>query len=604
MPDRRHDVKPVSALQSPVVTEAKGPGASTRALLPPNQWLGPVTTVGALLSRWLRRQTPIAYLPKRGFQECGRIRYQEWTPRLEGFGVVDADEASDVLVLDAEPFQTSGLGPAEHRAVHVDRLDLAWVRVGDIDREIECAPRSLHPAVAIEQSFDLVRFGICKRITTGHLVPFRESGVEHGVRDDIGDGLVVRMHARAIGGEHEARPVAANDSGDSQAGRWRVLEESVVKVQNLPARPEELGGTRSLLTARAVRRIARRLAVAQVDDEYAQPASGQGGNRAAHDYLDVIRVGADRDHVERFPSVNLCGHSKSQPTRCGVFRTPANISPPPRERRGSRPANCGDSSQQRRGTRRVGAIPAPPLSWATGCVRTIGGSSNHLLRRFDAMQLPFTEAQFLEVFRAYNAALWPVVVGLWLVTFAFTVALLRGRAHPVALGALTAVHWAWSGVAYHAVFFTRINPAAWLFAGLFVAEAVAFLWFGVLKRRLVFDVAWTPRHVLAAVFLLYSLVYPLLVLLTGHQFPSAPLFAVPCPTTLFTAGVLLTGEASAPRSLFVIPIAWSFVGGSAALVLGMTPDLMLFAAGVCLVAYGVMPGLLRRTGLEASDRAR
>jgi hypothetical protein len=49
-------------------------------------------------------------------------------------------------------------------------------------------------------------------------------------------------------------------------------------------------------------------------------------------------------------------------------------------------------------------------------------------------------------------------------------------------------------VAYHAVFFTRINPAAWFFAALFVGEALAFLWFGVLKRRLAFDVAWTPRR--------------------------------------------------------------------------------------------------------------
>jgi hypothetical protein len=203
------------------------------------------------------------------------------------------------------------------------------------------------------------------------------------------------------------------------------------------------------------------------------------------------------------------------------------------------------------------------------------------------MQLPFTEAQFLEVFRAYNVAFWPVVVGLWLATFALTVELLRGRAHPVALNALTAVHWAWSGVIYHAVFFTRINPAAWLFAGLFVLEAGAFFWFGVVKRRLVFRVARTPRDLFAVGFLIYSLAYPLLVWLTGHQFPSAPLYAVPCPTTLFTAGVLLTSAPPLPRSLLVVPIVWSIVGGSAALLLGMTPDLMLFAAGVCLVAYGL-----------------
>jgi hypothetical protein len=208
------------------------------------------------------------------------------------------------------------------------------------------------------------------------------------------------------------------------------------------------------------------------------------------------------------------------------------------------------------------------------------------------MPLPFTEAQFLEVFRAYNVALWPVVIGLWLVTLALTVALLSGRAHATALSALTVFHWAWSGVVYHAVFFTQINPAAWLFAGLFVAEALALLWCGVVKGRLAFDLGWTPRHGLAAVFLLYSLGYPVLVWLSGHRFPSAPLFAVPCPTTLFTTAVLLAAT-RVPRLLLAVPIVWSMVGGSAAVLLGMTPDLMLFSAAVCLAVQGVRPGLIQ-----------
>jgi len=44
------------------------------------------------------------------------------------------------------------------------------------------------------------------------------------------------------------------------------------------------------------------------------------------------------------------------------------------------------------------------------------------------MHLPFTEPQFLQVFGAYNVALWPVVVALWLVTLAFTVEVLPARA--------------------------------------------------------------------------------------------------------------------------------------------------------------------------------
>jgi hypothetical protein len=36
--------------------------------------------------------------------------------------------------------------------------------------------------------------------------------------------------------------------------------------------------------------------------------------------------------------------------------------------------------------------------------------------------------------------------------------------------------WLWNAVVYHAVFFTRINPAAWLFAGLFLVQAALFFW--------------------------------------------------------------------------------------------------------------------------------
>jgi hypothetical protein len=88
-------------------------------------------------------------------------------------------------------------------------------------------------------------------------------------------------------------------------------------------------------------------------------------------------------------------------------------------------------------------------------------------------------------------------------------------------------------------------------------------------------------------FLAYSLVYPILVLFSGHEFPRAPAFAVPCPTALFTAGVLFAVVPPVPRWLFIVPVAWSVVGGSAALVLGMTPDLLLFVAGVSLLIYAI-----------------
>jgi hypothetical protein len=216
------------------------------------------------------------------------------------------------------------------------------------------------------------------------------------------------------------------------------------------------------------------------------------------------------------------------------------------------------------------------------------------------MRVPFTPQQFLDVFGAYNSTAWPVVIALWLVTFAFGVRLVRGQAQSVALSALAAAHWAWSGLVYHALFFTDINPAAWLFAGVFLLEAFGFVWFGMVRRTLVFDWGRTPRHAVAGALFVYSLAYPFLVLASGHDVPRAPLFAVPCPTMLFTAALLLTAVRPAPVLVFLIPVMWGAIGGTAAVALGVTPDLMLFVAAACLVVYVALPFIVRvRTPLRS-----
>ena len=169
--------------------------------------------------------------------------------------------------------------------------------------------------------------------------------------------------------------------------------------------------------------------------------------------------------------------------------------------------------------------------------------------------------------------------------------LVRGRARSATLSALAAIHWAWSGLVYHALFFTDINPPAWLFAGVFLVEAFAFLWFGMVRRTLVFEWGRTARHAVAGILFAYSLAYPFLVLASGHDVPRAPLFAVPCPTTLFTAALLLTAVRPAPVLVFVIPVMWA--AGTAAIALGVTPDLMLFVVAVCLVVYVALPFIVR-----------
>ncbi len=103
------------------------------------------------------------------------------------------------------------------------------------------------------------------------------------------------------------------------------------------------------------------------------------------------------------------------------------------------------------------------------------------------MRLPFTKEQFFDLFAAYNGAVWPAIVALWIASVIVSVLLLRSQRPPDRwISALLAAHWAWSALAYHLAFFTRINPAAWAFAALFLLQAVAFFWYGVVQGRLAF----------------------------------------------------------------------------------------------------------------------
>jgi hypothetical protein len=219
--------------------------------------------------------------------------------------------------------------------------------------------------------------------------------------------------------------------------------------------------------------------------------------------------------------------------------------------------------------------------------------------------MPFTHDQFLDVFGRYNQALWPVVVALWLVSAAAVLWLLRaGSAASRFIAALLSFHWAWSALAYHAAFFSAINPGAWLFAALFLFEAGCVLWLGVVTARLRFSNGRSARHVAGYALVVYALAYPGLSVLSGHTWPRAPMFAVPCPTTLLTAGLLLVADSASLWLACVVPIIWASVAGSAAILLGIPADFALFVAAAALASRVAALAVAGRKRAQACDKAQ
>ncbi len=210
------------------------------------------------------------------------------------------------------------------------------------------------------------------------------------------------------------------------------------------------------------------------------------------------------------------------------------------------------------------------------------------------MKVPFTQEAFLGVFSAYNQAIWPVLPLVYLVGVALPALVLVRRStvpgRPAAL--LLAVLWLWMGGVYHIGFFSRINPAAYLFGALFIVQGLLLIMFAFARGGLPLRFRGGARDWTGGAFVLYALVvYPLIGYLSGHGYPQAPLFGVaPCPTTIFTFGILLWSQRRVPWYLFVIPLLWSLLGFSAAASFGIIEDFGLPVAGI----LGTTLILLRR----------
>lgn len=214
------------------------------------------------------------------------------------------------------------------------------------------------------------------------------------------------------------------------------------------------------------------------------------------------------------------------------------------------------------------------------------------------MTLPFSTAQFFAVFGAYNSAIWPMPVLVYVAALPAVVLLFTpGLAADRAISCLLAAMWGFAGIVYHWGFFYPINRAALLFGLAFIAQAVVFLVLGAVRRQLHFGWQVTPRCIIGAGLICYSMVvYPAAGWALGHPFPNLPLFGVaPCPILIFTFGCLLMLQSPVAWWAIVIPIAWSIIGGSAAVLLDVPQDLMLPVSGVLTVGLLVTarPRLLR-----------
>jgi len=216
--------------------------------------------------------------------------------------------------------------------------------------------------------------------------------------------------------------------------------------------------------------------------------------------------------------------------------------------------------------------------------------------------LPFTHQQFSFVFALYNGVVWPLqwlaqAAGIAMLAMALWPSPGRDRANVLLLAAM----WLWTGLVYHVGFFSLINPAATTFGVVFVLQGLLLLeaaWRG----RLALGRATGLRRALGGSLLVYAVVlYPALGLWLGERVLDLPAFGLtPCPVTLATLGVLLLAGGSARAWLYVVPVAWALIGGSAAVLLDTPQDWPLLLAPLLLVVVAILDRRERQAAATAA----
>jgi Family of unknown function (DUF6064) len=196
--------------------------------------------------------------------------------------------------------------------------------------------------------------------------------------------------------------------------------------------------------------------------------------------------------------------------------------------------------------------------------------------------MPFTINDFLGVFKEYNAPVFPFQLilftsALYIIYLTFSFKKYSNRI----ISLILTFYWLWIGVVYHMLFFSIINPAANIFGAIFILQGILFLKVGFIDKNMEFEISKNWKTYTGSLFVLYALIiYPVLGYIAGHIYPESPTFGLPCPTVIFTFGILLWAKNKIPIYILIIPFIWSIIGISAAINLGIKEDFGLIAAGL------------------------
>jgi len=195
--------------------------------------------------------------------------------------------------------------------------------------------------------------------------------------------------------------------------------------------------------------------------------------------------------------------------------------------------------------------------------------------------LSFSLDEFLSVLGSYNVDIWPLqIIAYVLILIILFVSLKPTRySLQIILAGLT-FFWLFNGIVFCFIYWAPSHIFGYIFGVSCTVQGLLFL-YSIFKSDITMNPQDKGYKITGILFVIYAIIgYQIFGYYLGHIYPK--FFAaglVPCPTTIFTFGILAIINTKIPIKYVVIPFVIS-LGGFLAAYNGIYEDIGLIVLGI------------------------
>ena len=197
------------------------------------------------------------------------------------------------------------------------------------------------------------------------------------------------------------------------------------------------------------------------------------------------------------------------------------------------------------------------------------------------MSFKITIEDFLLTLENYNLDIWPLQVFSYILgILAVVLAIKSTKYSNRIISLILSIYWLWIGMVFCLIYWSKTYEPAYIFGVMIIIQGLIFL-NSFFRQNISFSFKPDFYSIFGILLIFYSMIgYPFVGLFIGHTYPRFfPFGLVPCPTIIFTFGLLLWADRKFSRYIIINPTLCS-LPGFLAVYHGIFEDIGLIISGL------------------------